>query len=194
MTLAHSHDAIRVESPRHNELPDGVPAPAAPIVPPAAARVGRSNGRIASAELARELGRRGGLARAALGATLRSLECMGLRPVAGCDLTVVAPFLADGEALATHECARLAQVAGGGHCGAGPTSMIQTGALELAASRYLFSTGDPSQFALAARLGDAARQNFAMAFELVCKEAKARASARDPMADLSARLGLGEAT
>jgi len=190
--LSHGQNSIRVEAPRPDELPDGVAAQAAPCTPPEAAQVRRAGGRIAEHSLAVELGRRGGLARVARERKLRALETLGLRAVEGADLTQAAPFLADGEAFAQHEIARLAQTAGGGHCGAGPASMVQTAALQLAASRFLFSTGDREQIALASRLGDASRQNLAMAYELCCKEAKARP--RDAMAELNARLGIGEGT
>ena len=166
---------VRVETCPIDELPSGVPADASgarSLLVPDVART--PDGRLADGNAAAELGRRGGLARAAQRGKLRSLEVLGLRPVPGADLSAMGDFLADAEAFAEHEVQRLALTAGGGVCGAGPASMVQTAALQLASSRYLWSLGNPEQLKLASSLADSSRQNIAMAFELCAREAKAR--------------------
>jgi hypothetical protein len=89
--------------------------------------------------------------------------------------------------------AHLAKTVGGGHVGPGPASIVATAALQLAVSRYIFDRAEhvtEKELALASRLGNESRQGLLAAHELVAREAKSRP--RDPMADLSARLGLGE--
>lgn len=156
-----------------NELPEAVPACAgtpSPVVPVVARH---ADGRLADSRAAAEIGRLGGLAKAAQRGKLRALETLGLRHVGG-DLTAIAPFLVDAEQFALHEIERLARECGGGHVGAGPSSMVHSAALALAASRYLYSTGDTTQIALASRLAESSRQHLAMAFEIVVREARAR--------------------
>ncbi|HEX3853429.1 MAG TPA: hypothetical protein VHW01_20835, partial [Polyangiaceae bacterium] len=118
--------------------------------------------------------RRGGLARAARESKLRSLETLGLRAVEGGDLSQAAPFLADGEAWAQHHITRLAQCVGGGECSAGPSSLVQSAALALAASRFLYSRGDPADFKQASALANDSRMNLLAAHELCAREAVAR--------------------
>ena len=77
----------------------------------------------------------------------------------------------------TH-CASLARSVGGGECGPGPSSIVASAALQLAASRRLFDLaaagGDPQLFVQASRLADASRQNLLAAHELCAREAATR--------------------
>ena len=72
----------------------------------------------------------------------------------------------------------LARSIGGGHCGAGPASIVSTAAWQLAASRYLFDLagqiGAPDLFIQASRLASDSRQNLLAAHELCAKEAQSR--------------------
>ncbi len=76
----------------------------------------------------------------------------------------------------SEEISRLA----GGECSTGPSSMIDTAALQLAASRYLydiaFAAHPPDPFLLkeARQQGDSARQNLLACFELAMREHKVR--------------------
>jgi hypothetical protein len=86
------------------------------------------------------------------------------------------------------ECAHLAATVGGGICGPGPSSMVYSAALQLAASRYLSdqaaTTGDPALFAQASRLANDSRQNLIAAREVCAREARSRPqeSAQDRIA------------
>lgn len=75
------------------------------------------------------------------------------------------------------ECARLARLVGNGTCGAAPSSMVASAALQLAASRYAFAKGE---FALASRLAVDSRQSLLAAHELTAREAAARRLANAP--------------
>ena len=86
------------------------------------------------------------------------------------DPAALRPYLADAEAFAAAEVTRLAQTVGGGHCGAAPASMVQSAALQLAASRAAFASGD---FDRGSKLANDSRQNLLAAHELCAKEAKA---------------------
>ena len=73
-------------------------------------------------------------------------------------------------------CATLAATVGGGVCGAGPSSIVASAALQLAASRHFFESanGDPDLLKLASQLANDSRQNLLAAHELCAKEAKGR--------------------
>ena len=68
----------RVEVLPADEQPRGIPAPAGPPAPPLPEVARRSDGTVADRQAAIELGRRGGLARAAKAAQLRALTKLGL--------------------------------------------------------------------------------------------------------------------
>lgn len=158
----------RVEVLPPDELPAGVPAPAGEPLPPPPAVERTASGRVVAGEGARELARRGGLAKAAKAKQLRSLEGLGIR---GAAPEWLAPYLSDALEFVAHELARLAQTVGGGTCGASPASMVQTAALQQAASRAAFASGD---LKLGSKLGNDARQNLLAAHELCAREAVAR--------------------
>jgi hypothetical protein len=66
----------------------------------------------------------------------------------------------------------------GGGVGSGPSSMVASAALQLAASRFLFdqagATGDAATFKLASQLANDSRQNLLASYELATREAAAR--------------------
>lgn len=82
----------------------------------------------------------------------------------------------------------------GGYCGAAPSTMIASAALQLAASRYLFdkgaAEGDPALLKQASSLANDSRQNLLAAFELAKREADARTQyeRNDPHRALSEAL------
>jgi hypothetical protein len=81
----------------------------------------------------------------------------------------------------------------GGKLGAGPSSMLCSAALALAASRVLYEvasvTLDPATFLQAARLADSARQQELTAVGLAERESEARPRSRDAaVADMRARI------
>ncbi len=151
---------MHVEPARIDELPVGVPA----VEPSTQAAVQRdARGRLADASSARELGRRGGQRRA--GST-RLAGNLGLANVFA-DQSFV-PYRRAAENFKRVQVAHLAQTVGGGVCGPGPSSMVASAALQLAASRWAFDRGD---FELGSRLANESRQNLACAHEYCAKEA-----------------------
>ena len=157
----------RIEVLPVDELPAGIPAPASEPTqaPPPAER--DAAGRLLAGHTARELARRGGHARAAKARQLKALQGLGVRGTP----EWLGPYLTDALAFAAAEVARLAQNVGGGLCGAAPSSMVQTAALQLAASRAAFSKGD---LKMGSQLGNDSRQNLLAAHELCAKEALKR--------------------
>lgn len=114
------------------------------------------------------------MAKAARDRALRVLEGLGLK---GLPPNTLAPYLADAEAFALSEIARLASEVGGGMCGPMPSSMVQSAALELAGSRAAFAEGDTLK---GSKLASASRQNLLGAFELCARQAKAKPKAQPP--------------
>ncbi len=183
MTLRSGHGACagtpRIEVLPADELPAGVPAPQ-PHTTPAIDR--DSLGRLADAESARELGRRGGQAKAG---TTRLSGSLGLTHTFADP--AFAPYARSARAFRRHEVARLARTVGGGECGAAPASIVASAALQLAASRFAFEVlGD---LTLGSRLADASRQNLLAAHELCAREALARPRPTNPA--LAAILAAG---
>lgn len=179
----------RVEVLPADELPDGVQAPVQ--VESTAER--RPDGRWAPG--ARTAQRAGGRARA--GSTRLASE-LGLWTLP--DDAAFAPYRRAAVDFRRAHCAMLARTVGGGVCGPGPSSIVATAALQLAASRFLFDDGgcdgDFETFLRASRLGDASRQNLLAAHELCAREAAARP--HDPAAAVAAMrariLGAGKDT
>lgn len=174
--VQRSQGKRRPQVPRSNELAEGVPAPAE--VPDAAtaealARIRRGEGgKVADAESAAVLGRLGGLAKAerdrALAETPALVRRLGLREVSAAEFV---PYIEDAEEFAQAEIARLARLVGGGECGFGPSSMIQTAALQLAGSKYSFAKGD---LTTGSRLGNESRANLMCARDECAREAASR--------------------
>jgi hypothetical protein len=105
-------------------------------------------------------------------AHVKALDALGLRKVPRQEFLI---YLDDANEFAEHERARIAAEVGGGQCGAGPSTMVQSAALALAGSRFLYASGDPGQLALAAKLANESRQHLLAAHTLAALEAKARA-------------------
>lgn len=163
-----------------DELPAGVPARARPQSPSdrgEAGRFARGN----------TLARLGGAARR--GQT-RLADRLGLAHLA--DDAAFRPYRAAAVSFRRAQCAELARTVGGGVCGPAPSSLVASAALQLAWSRYLSdvaaTTGDPDLALKASRLAEASRQSLLAAHELCAREALARGSSRDPVADMRARL------
>jgi hypothetical protein len=104
-------------------------------------------------------------------------------------------YLQEADDLYESERARIAAEVGGGQCGPGPATMLASGCLALAGSRYLYSTCDASQLALAAKLATESRQHFLAAHTWAALQAEARAKAQgvDPLAALKQRMAAVEA-
>lgn len=173
MTLRSGHGAgagkPRVEVLPADELPQPVPRiTSQPAVPLAF----RQDGKIANAETAKELGRRGGRAKAR---RVRLVDSLGLAKIA--EDSAFGPYRNAAEEFVSHHLASLAMVAGG-EVGPGPSTMVASAALQLAASRYAFDrfaeTADPSWAKLGSTLSNDSRQNLLAGYELAVREAKAR--------------------
>lgn len=126
-------------------------------------------------------------AQSAGGATSRDITRLGRRLTLGKTLSDprFEPYAKAATAFRKQHVTTLARNVGGGHCGAAPSSIVASAALQLAASRFAFEVlGD---FTLGSRLADASRQNLLAAHELCAREAASRPKA-DPMSKLRARL------
>jgi len=151
-----------------DEQPVGLAAESDPPQVIEAEQGRRSGGRIADRSLARELGRRGGLARAAKASELQALIGLGLR---GATPEALRPYLDDANAFAEAEVARLARECGWGTCPPNAAALVQQAALAMAASRAAYAQGESS---VGAKLGVEVRQNMLAARELTVREAQAR--------------------
>lgn len=155
---------VVAETAPPDELPAGVPADARETSPSDRGEGGRfARGNKTSAA--------GGKSKA--GKT-RLASQLGLTSLAASD--AFAPYKGSAEAFRRAHVASLAATVGGGHCGTGPSSIVASAALALAASRYLYDTanGDPALMAQAARLADSSRNALLTAHELCAREAEAR--------------------
>lgn len=178
MPVQRSKGRLRPLAPKVKELPNGVPCPA--VAPPTAeASAAGAALRGASDEQARRdaaaaLGSLGGIARAQQARELAAIPALarglGLREV---NIEEFKVYLDDASDFAERECSRLAREVGGGTIGAGPSSIVGTAALQLAASRLCFARGE---LIAASRLGDASRANLLSAHELTAREAKTKPS------------------
>lgn len=156
-----------VEMPPPDELSAAVPA-AVSSVPLAF----RPDGKIGDSHTAKELGRRGGVATAR---RVRLIDSLGLATLA--EGSLFAPYRAAAESFVAHHLDELARLAGG-RVGSGPSTMVSSAALQLAASRFAFDraaeTGDISTMRLGSQLATDSRQNLLAAYELAVREAEAR--------------------
>jgi hypothetical protein len=81
------------------------------------------------------------------------------------------PYRASAEGFRKAECSRLALLVGYGQCGPGPSSLVASTALQLAASRFAFEVlGD---MLLGSRLANDAKQTLLAAHELAAREGEA---------------------
>ncbi len=174
---AHGNGAaalLRVETVPVDELPAGVPGPAR-----AASTAGRGpDGRWARGNPHASEGGRARAGKTRLASQL-GLVSMDADPA-------FRPYRGAAEAFRRAQCASLAATVGGGICGPGPSSIVASAALALAASRYLYDTaeGDSAKLTTAARLADSHRQALLTAHELCAREAAARP--RGPVDPLAA--------
>ncbi len=174
---------LRAETAPADELPEGVAAPSSPTK--AAER--RPDGTLTTAG-ARVLGQAGGLAKAErVRFAARLADQLGLAEV-GEELR---PYLDAAVEWSAAQRTWLAETVGGGMLGPGPSSIVQSSALALAASRWAYQkgseTGDDKLIALGARLADQSRQGLLTSHELCAREAKSRPKAH-PFELAKARL------
>lgn len=161
----------RVEVLPADEQPDPVPGEPEPVTR-------RADGTFADSASARLIGARGGKARVA---RARLVAALGLAELAAD--SDFAPYRTAGDAFVAEHLAVLARQAGG-EVGPGPSSIVASAGVQLAASRFLSdraaATGDAKLFAQASSLADSSRQNLLAAFELAVREAKARQQQTGP--------------
>jgi hypothetical protein len=112
---------------------------------------------------------------------VRLVDALGLSTLVAD--TTFGPYRSAAEEFVKHHLACLAQQAGG-ELGPGPSTMVASAALQLAASRWAFDRGaeqsDPALIKLGSALANDSRQNLLAAFELAVREAKARPSGEKP--------------
>jgi hypothetical protein len=165
-----------------DELPPPVPAPAPA---PAAPLSFTADGRFADPATAKELGRRGGLAKAR---RVRLIDSLGLSKLV--EATTFGPYRSAAEEFVSHHLLALASQAGG-EVGPAPSTMVASAGLQLAASRWAFDRGaeesDATLIKLGSSLANDSRQNLLAAYELAVREAQARQKV-SPKASLRDRL------
>jgi hypothetical protein len=166
---SHTRVGPSVEVLPPNEQPDPVPPP---VAPPSAALNFREDGKIADSATAKVLGAKGGRAKAE---RVRLISSLGLSKLS--ETSPLKPYWGAAEEFTAHHLPELARLAGG-TVSSGPASMVVSGGLQLAASRYLFDlgaqTGDPALMKQASALANDSRQNLLAAYELAVREAKGR--------------------
>lgn len=173
MTLRTGHGNGK-GSPRIEVLPpDELPPPvAAPEVAPSTPLVFRPGHKIADKATAQAMGSKGGKANAR---KVRLIDSLGLAIIA--EDSTFGPYRNAAEEFVKHHLAELARLAGGS-VGSGPSTMVASAGLQLAASRWAFdrggAAGDPAMLKLGSQLADASRQNLMAAYEMAQREAQAR--------------------
>lgn len=177
MPVQRSQNQLRPQAPRADELPAGVPAPPAG---PQRDRLGHFlPGNAVSAQGGAA---RAGLARAAGEAGISALTAD----------PAYQPYLKRAKAFCRAECKRIAEEVGGGKCGPGPSSMVQSASLQWAASQFLFDQAhralDRDAFAQASKLANDSRQNLLSAEELAARQAERRYTPVDSIAALAEEL------
>jgi hypothetical protein len=216
MPLQKSHGRLFPLVSPPDELPEGV---AAPEPEPSGPLARRSGGQVTAGVAARELGRRGGRESARRRADAKAWGAsLGLgRLLTLTEDAHLAPFVREAEAWLEAQAEACARDVGGGMLSAGVTSVLRTAAWERLYSAWLFDCGTRAVFAwdvlerdqegkakvtlprtellaVAARLGDASRQNVLCGFELAAREAESRSKGAPGagLARLQARvLGTG---
>jgi hypothetical protein len=148
------------------ELPAGIPADERVPLPPSDAPERLPNGHFVKG--ARSAQSKGGKASAGLARIALTI---------GADADErFKPYKAMAVAFRKKHMQELARDVGGGYCGTGPSTMVESAARQYAASQFLFDTAgtDAKLLKLASQLGNDSRQNILAAFELCAKEATAR--------------------
>lgn len=161
----------RIETLPFDELPAGEPDPARP-----ASGAGRGpDGRFVSSNPWSKVGGRSRAGKTKL-ATSLGLTLISSDPA-------FAPYRRQAETFARIQCGEISATVGGGYCGTGPSSMVTSAALALAASRFLYDTaaGDVAKLTAAATLADKSSSLIAKAHEYAAKQAKARAETTPPI-------------
>lgn len=164
MPLRTSHSKPRPEVPRPAELPAGVAASEPPLeaLPRPPYRKGSA--------AARQAGARGGRRKAG---TTQLATGLGLAKTFADES--FERYRTAAQNFARTHVQRLATLVGGGECGPGPSSIVWSAGLQLAASRWAFEVkGDA---ALGSRLADASRANLLAAHELCAREAEQKKNA-----------------
>lgn len=181
MTMRAPHGRAKTHGapgPRIEVLPpDELPAPVPDPQGVAARAVPRGPRGQFTREAARALGALGG--KASKGHRPSLVSTLGM----GRDITptgeAFAPYRRRATSFRRAHTAELASLAGG-ECGTGPSAMVATAALQLAASRYLYELGtkqtppDLNMLKEARQQGDSSRQNLLAAYELAIREGKSR--------------------
>lgn len=162
----------RIETLPVDELPEGVPAVTEEPLPPSGTPERLASGRFVKG--ARSAQSKGGHALAGQSKLARSIGIAGGEADAAFQ-----KYRRYAVAFRRSHVQKLALTVGGGHCGAAPASMVESAALQLAASRFLYDTagGDAKKFAQASKLMNESRQNLLAAYELCAREALARKAA-----------------
>ena len=92
------------------------------------------------------------------------------------------PYQDAGDLFVREHLAALAKQAGG-EVGPGPSSIVASAGVQLAASRFVSDlaarTGDPELFRRASQLANDSRQNLLASYELAVREGRARKDAAD---------------
>jgi hypothetical protein len=167
--------APRIRTLSADKLPEPLPGEV-PVNSITVAR--REDGKIATSEAAKELGRRGGEAKAN---KKRLLQGLGLATLPDNNA-----FRRYWDAVQAWVEAQLVETArcGGGYLGPGAASMIGSAGVALAASRYFsdlgFMTTEGHYFMTASKLADQSQRHLMGAYELATREGKARAELAQP--------------
>lgn len=159
----------RIEVLPAEELPSPVPAPE----PRRSVTLRfKPSGGFADRETALECARRGGEARKR---RLRLIASLGLKRCS--NDKAFSSYRSAAEEFVQFHIKELAKLAGG-EVGPGPSTMVGSAALQLAASRYAYDkftdTEDPMWANLGSKWADASRQNLLACYELAVREAQAR--------------------
>jgi|HubBroStandDraft_2_1064218.scaffolds.fasta_scaffold137819_2 hypothetical protein len=174
----------RVEVLPADELPPPVAAARAEDTRPLNRR---HDGKIADSHTAKALGKMGGEAKAR---KVRLVDSLGLATIA--EDSTFGPYRTAAEEFVRAHLASLATQAGG-DVGTGPSTMVASAGLQLAASRWAFDqaalAGDPALMKLGSQLANDSRQNLLASYELATREAQARPrTPGDAQAALRARI------
>lgn len=166
MPLRRSHGKRRPEVPRHDELPDPVPANARTEQPEDRA----TGGRFARGN---RVAREGGRAKAG---TVKLAQSVGLSNLP--TGSVLGPHKQAIKKFVTRECRRIASRWGGGDISEGVRSMVASAALARAWSLFFFDrasqTGDAADADRGLRYAEASRQHLLAARGAAAEEAQAR--------------------
>jgi hypothetical protein len=170
-----------------DELPAPIPAPARPGGDREATPERGDGGRFAAGPGTRALSVAANRAKAR---RVRLVDSLGLSEIASA--STFAPYRRAAEEFVTAHLAELARTAGG-TVGTGPSTLVASAALQLAASRWAFDRGaqesDASLLKLGSALANDSRQNLIAAIELAMRAAQVRQAAMsDDEAALRARI------